>query len=232
LKRVAVLYDDALCLILNKPAGLAVQGGAGVGVSLDRMLEAAYSPRPLLVHRLDRDTSGVILAAKTPEAAARLSRLLGDSRAGKNAVIKQYLAICAGSLSPQESVIRHDLAIKGRVKKSETRCRTLKTFEAGGQCFSLVELRLVTGRMHQIRRHLAMSGHPVLGDDKYGDFTLNKTLRKTMQVRHLLLHAHRLIIAPQEDGFSLDITAPPPDYFEEFLKGCGSIFNSELFQKQ
>jgi 23S rRNA pseudouridine955/2504/2580 synthase len=215
LKRVKILHEDALCLVLNKPAGLAVQGGKGVGVSLDGILAESYSPRPLLVHRLDRDTSGVILVAKTREAASRFSRLFGGSR---RAVIKRYLSVCAGSLS--EGVIRLDLEIRGSAKKSETHYRTLKVFEAGGQYFSLAALELATGRMHQIRRHLAMSGHPVLGDDKYGDFALNKMLRKTMNLKHLLLHAHRLIIPPQADGFSLDVEAPAPDYFQEFSDGA------------
>lgn len=220
MKRIEILYEDETCLVLNKPAGLAVQGGKGVKVSLDGILAETYSPRPLLVHRLDKDTSGLMLAAKTREAAALFSRLLGEKqpdggRAGKG-IVKQYLAVCAGRPAKAAGAIRLDLVIRGSVKKSETRYKTLGSDAAEQPRFSLLELELGTGRMHQIRRHLAMTGNPIIGDDKYGDFALNKTLRKTMNVRRLLLHASRLVIPPC-GGFQLDISAPPPDYFKAFL---------------
>ena len=164
MKRIEILYEDDSCLVLNKPAGLAVQGGSGIGVSLDSILAETYSPRPLLVHRLDRDTSGILLAARNREAAARFSRLLGSGRSAA-----------------------------GTVKQG-------------------------TGRMHQIRRHLAMTGNPVPGDDKYGDFALNKKLRKTMGLKRLLLHASRLVIPSGAGAVPLDISAPPPDYFSAFAR--------------
>jgi 23S rRNA pseudouridine955/2504/2580 synthase len=206
--------------VINKPAGLAVQGGKGIGVSLDSILAAraaaakaaaSGTQRPLLVHRLDRDTSGLILAAKTKEAAAGFSRLFGNG-AGKKSVVKQYIAICKGVPKQPQGVIMLDIAVNGKAKESETRYRQLSVLAGGA--FSMLELELGTGRMHQIRRHLAMTGNPVLGDDKYGDFSLNKMLRKTIKLRHLLLHASRLII-PQTPltGANLDLTAPLPDYF-------------------
>jgi 23S rRNA pseudouridine955/2504/2580 synthase len=97
------------------------------------------------------------------------------------------------------------------------RSRTAYRFLAGKDGFSLLELEPGTGRMHQIRRHLALIGHPILGDDKYGDFALNRELRKTRGLRRLLLHAHRLRI--DGEGFSLDVTAPLPDYFAGFPGG-------------
>ncbi|MDR1251147.1 MAG: RluA family pseudouridine synthase [Treponema sp.] len=222
MKRIEILYEDDICLVLNKPAGLAVQGGKGVQVSLDSILAETYSPRPLLVHRLDKDTSGLILTAKTREAAARFSRLLGEgrsagSRAGKK-FIKQYLAVCAGRPAKETGLIRLDLESRGSVKKSETRYKALGSGSLEQTWFSLLELELGTGRMHQIRRHLAMTGNPILGDDKYGDFALNKILRKTMQLKRLLLHASRLVIPQGDDGFQLDISAPPPEYFGAFLE--------------
>jgi 23S rRNA pseudouridine955/2504/2580 synthase len=236
LKRIEVLYEDEYCLVLNKPAGLAVQGGKGVGVSLDGILAVHYrGDRPLLVHRLDKDTSGAILVAKNRDAAARFSRLLGEGRAapggiaaisGKNStggdaggVTKRYLAVSAGSLPGPEGTISADLEIKGSVKKSETRYRVLAAV-TGPPVFSLLELELGTGRMHQIRRHLALAGAPIPGDDKYGDFTLNKRLRKTMNLRRLLLHAAQIIIPPAY-GFSLNVRAPLPDYFRVFLEQTG-----------
>jgi 23S rRNA pseudouridine955/2504/2580 synthase len=209
LKRIGLLFESDEILVFNKPAGLAVQGGAGIGVSLDSLLAAEYRPRPLLVHRLDQDTSGLILAAKNREAAARFSRLF----AGRG-LIKRYRALCAGTPPADSGQISVSLEVRGVEKTAQTTYRRL----AGNGDFSLLELELGTGRMHQIRRHLALGGNPVLGDDKYGDFALNKTLRRTMGLRRLLLHAWRLIIPPgPEDSGGLDISAPLPDYFTPFL---------------
>jgi Pseudouridylate synthases, 23S RNA-specific len=203
-KTIKILYEDDHCLVIDKPAGLAVQGGKGVKSSVDTILAEMRVPPPLLVHRLDKDTSGVLLTAKTKEDAARFSRLLGTDRQA----IKQYIAVCAGSPEKKEGIIAQDLMIKGSLKKSETRYKVLKSGE-----FSVLELELGTGRMHQIRRHLALSGNPVLGDDKYGDFALNKKLRKEAGLKRLLLHSSRLMI---KNEFQLDIEAPLPEYFKAF----------------
>jgi 23S rRNA pseudouridine955/2504/2580 synthase len=214
LKELELVYEDNFCAVINKPAGLAVQGGKGVGVSLDNMLAQTWGRRPFLVHRLDKDTSGLILVAKTSEAANRFSRLFGP----RGGLIKRYRAICKGRPSPVEGVIKADLAIRGNVKKSETRYRLL----SGGGEFSLLELELCTGRMHQIRRHLALTGNPVLGDTQYGDFDLNHRLRKTAKLRHLLLHAFQLIIPETPDYARLDVTAPLPVYFQPYLDPAGT----------
>jgi 23S rRNA pseudouridine955/2504/2580 synthase len=223
-KRIEVLFENEDCIVLNKPAGLAVQGGQGVGASLDKILAEEWSPPPLLVHRLDRDTSGLILAAKTRAAAARFSAVFSQgsspgsspgkpSGGGGEDLVKQYLAVASGRPRPEAGIIRLDLDIRGARKFSETRYRLL----SGDGDFSLLELELGTGRMHQIRRHLAGIGHPVLGDDKYGDFALNRELRKTRGLKRLLLHARRLRIPAPLIGFPLDITAPLPDYFEPWI---------------
>jgi 23S rRNA pseudouridine955/2504/2580 synthase len=214
-KRIEVLFENDLCLVLNKPAGLAVQGGEGVGASLDAILAAEWSPRPLLVHRLDKDTSGLILVARNREAAAHFSALFAGASRG---VQKQYLAVCAGLPPQSEGIIEGDLEIRGSMKKSQTRYRVRGTGTLG---HSLLELELGTGRMHQIRRHLASIGHPVLGDDKYGDFALNKALRKSAGLRRLLLHASHLAIPPDLAGFpgGIKVSAPLPDYFEPWVTG-------------
>ena len=215
-KKLEVLYEDDLCLVLNKPAGLAVQGGKGVNTSLDKILAQAFSPPPLLVHRLDKDTSGLILTAKTREAAAFFSKIFE-----KRDTVKQYTAVCLGCPASEKGIIKEDLLIRGSVKKSETRYKVRKTGvlfpPEEGQTrtgFSVLELTLGTGRMHQIRRHLAMTGTPILGDDKYGDFALNKKLRKTTGLKRLLLHASRLVVPGSS---SMDICAPLPDYFSSFV---------------
>ena len=217
---ITVLFQNDFCLVLNKPSGLPVQGGEGIKVSLDSILSEKIQPRPLLVHRLDRDTSGAILVAKTKEAAALLSGLI-NSAGQKNRIVKRYLTLCAGIPQPPEGVIglSLDKREKGR-QKAETFYRLLSTGNACGVTVSFLELELGTGRMHQIRRHLVMKGLPILGDDKYGDFPLNKNLRKAMGLKSLLLHASSLIIPPLPGIVpnGADITAPLPEYFSGLIK--------------
>jgi 23S rRNA pseudouridine955/2504/2580 synthase len=232
---IPVLFENSFCLILDKPAGLPVQGGEGVKFSLDSILKEKIQPRPLLVHRLDKDTSGLILVAKTKEAARSFSALFagaggyscpkaeGDNaeeQGKKRAVVKQYLGICYGIPEQKQGVISLSLDLRKGQKKSETLYTFLSFGDASEVSVSLLELELGTGRMHQIRRHLAHIGHPLLGDDKYGDFPLNKQLRKTSGLKHLRLHSSRMIISPSPgllpDG--LDISSPLPDYFSRFVK--------------
>ena len=214
---IYVLFENSFCLIFNKPSGLAVQGGKGIKVSLDSILSEKMNPRPFLVHRLDRDTSGIILVAKTKEAAVLFPKVRAE---------KRYLAVCSGSLEPPEGLI--DLALDQR--ESRTSYRILSSGVAAEVSVSLLELKLGTGRMHQIRRHLAMKNCSILGDDKYGDFPLNKSLRKTTGLKHLLLHASRLVIPPSPglvpDG--LDLSAPLPEYFSGFLDKSGILNPNDL----
>ncbi|GHU64458.1 RNA pseudouridine synthase [Spirochaetia bacterium] len=213
MKNLSILFENENCLIINKPAGLAVQGGEGIKTSLDSLLAENYDPRPLLVHRLDKDTSGVLLAAKTKEAAARFSSYFAEKSGPaekSDKIRKLYLGICSKIPNPASGIIRLPLDIKGKTKESETRYRLVS--ENPVVPCALLELELGSGRMHQIRRHLAQIGCPILGDDKYGDFSLNKALHKSAGLKRLLLHASRLII-PEE---GIDVTAPLPEYFASF----------------
>jgi 23S rRNA pseudouridine955/2504/2580 synthase len=216
MKGVTVVWEDDHILVLNKPAGLAVQGGRGVETSLDALLARDRSPPPRLVHRLDKDTSGLILTAKTGEAAALYTGFFARGTASK-----RYLAVCAGPL-PEKGTIREELEIRGRLKPAETGYALLSRGSLGeaGPC-SLALLKPATGRMHQIRRHLADLGHPVLGDDKYGDFSLNKALKKTFALKRLLLHAYSLMVPSFSGAETLRLEAPPPDYFTAFLEAAG-----------
>jgi 23S rRNA pseudouridine955/2504/2580 synthase len=228
-QQIPVLFENKSCIVLNKPAGLPVQGGRGVTVSLDSLLAETCSAQPRLVHRLDRDTSGLILVAKGREAAAAFSALFSSRRAGggtprgREGVVKQYRAACSGIPSPPCGLIRLSLDIRGRELEAETSYTLLSSRKAGSLDISLLELELGTGRTHQIRRHLARIGCPVLGDDKYGDFSLNKSLRKTQGLKRLLLHASRLRIPPFPPLLpeGLDLSAPLPGYFEPFLNPPG-----------
>ncbi|MDR2447519.1 MAG: RluA family pseudouridine synthase [Treponema sp.] len=227
IRGIPVLFENDECMALDKPAGLAVQGGAGVGVSLDSILEAEFPQRPLLVHRLDKDTSGVILVAKNREAAAFFGGLFSAENRG-DGVIKRYLALCKGTPTPEAGGVKFDLEVKGVWKTAETRYKKINerriAIEGNDELFSLLEIELGTGRMHQIRRHLASIGNPIAGDDKYGDFKLNKRLRKRFGVKRLLLHASRLIIpaaaiSKRSGGyavFEIDVSSPLPDYFDFF----------------
>jgi 23S rRNA pseudouridine955/2504/2580 synthase len=229
---IPILYEDEDVFVLNKPAGLAVQGGKNITRSLDRLLEEHFSPRPLLVHRLDQDTSGAILAAKHKAAAAYFTKIMGSSR-----VKKTYLAVC--KRSPQlrrQGLIDETITVKGEAKRARTRYRVIAGIAKGETGdFVLVELTLETGRTHQIRRHLSALGAPVAGDDKYGDFALNKKLKKERCVKHLLLHAARIAF-PAKTGAAtfgaatfgaatfgaatfgaVTVEAPPPRYFSEFI---------------
>jgi 23S rRNA pseudouridine955/2504/2580 synthase len=205
--KLSIVYEDAHCAVFNKAAGLAVQGGARIGCSLDTLLAEQWGRKPFLVHRLDKDTSGLLLAAKTREAARYYAGLMAGRRVRKN-----YLALCAGTPPESRGTIALDLVIRGVRKESRTRYRLLSVREG----FSLLELELDTGRMHQIRRHLASLGLPVLGDDKYGDFGLNKRLKKERGLKKLLLHASRLRMNGLRNHY-IDVQAPLPAYFSPFL---------------
>jgi 23S rRNA pseudouridine955/2504/2580 synthase len=209
---IPILFENEECIVLNKPAGLAVQGGKEVKNSLDSILAEEFPRRPLLVHRLDKDTSGVILVAKTKSSAAFFARVFGEKENSTGRILKQYQAVSKGTLIPESGCINAEIYIRGLAKKAETRYHLI-SIKNLPPLVSLFEIETGTGRMHQIRRHFAQTGAPLLGDDKYGDFTLNKSLHKTAGLKRLLLHASRLVIPEKE----IDVSAPLPDYFNSFI---------------
>ncbi|MCL1928882.1 MAG: RluA family pseudouridine synthase [Treponema sp.] len=223
MKGITILFEDENLLVLNKPAGLAVQGGKGVGTSLDSLLAMNRKERPLLVHRLDKDTSGVIVTAKNRESASVCSAFFSGLRPG---IKKTYLAFCAGILD-ERGIINDQLIIKGKVLTAQTSYNCRGTMDltnyvkSQDSSISLAELLPITGRMHQIRRHLAQSGHPILFDDKYGDFALNKKLKKTLGIKRLLLHALSIYLPPSLVQGGMTISAPLPDYFLEMIQKAG-----------
>jgi 23S rRNA pseudouridine955/2504/2580 synthase len=205
MRALPILYRDDEIVVVDKPAGLAVQGGAGVTVALIDLLETQLGFRPFLVHRLDRDTSGALAVALNQAAAARWSGLFESRGLGK-----VYWAVCSGAPAAPEGTIATPVAVRGEAKSARTDYRVL--CEWPGCC--LVELELGTGRMHQLRIHLASIGLPILGDDKYGDFALNKRWRKDPDrpAKRLLLHARRLTLP---GGRVVEV--PPPAAFAPFL---------------
>ena len=209
IKGLDILFQNEACLVVNKKAGLSVQGGKGIKVSVESLLTEflqGQDPglKPFLVHRLDRDTSGLLVVALNRSSASELSTLFGRA-----SLKRLYLGICAGTPREARGVIRTEL--DGQYSE------TFYTVKAGGD-FSLLELELGTGRMHQIRRHLAQIGHPLLGDSKYGNFALNREQKKTRGLRELLLHAHSIILPPSAlFPRGLECHSPMPDYFTPYL---------------
>lgn len=222
------VYEDGEILVIDKPAGLASQPGAGVTVSLVEAVERDFGFRPFLVHRLDRETAGLIVVAKDARAAGRWTELI----AGKLAR-KVYRAVVAGTVTGRGGILRDAVSVRGEAKSAETRWRFLGSFGdrygdshrgggGGGEGgegdshsrggFSLLELELGTGRTHQIRLHLAGAGMPIIGDDRHGDFRLNKLLKKEYGVKRLFLVAWRLELP---GGQSL--IASVPEHFAGFL---------------
>jgi 23S rRNA pseudouridine955/2504/2580 synthase len=210
--RSLVLYEDDQVLALNKPAGLAVQGGTKTSHHIDRLLGAWGEglQRPRLVHRLDRDTSGVLLLGKTPVAAAKLSGAFAKRRAQKT-----YWAIVAGAPRPPEGVIELHLVKKGVGDRELVVPADPKEFGAdpaeteyvtvarASQRVTWMALRPHTGRTHQLRAHMKAIGHPILGDPKYGD----ETSAQLSEGLKLQLHARRVSL-PHPGGGLLVVEAP------------------------
>ena len=206
---IQTLYSCDDFLIIDKPAGLAVQPGEGVRVSVLDAVERDFGFRPYLVHRLDKETAGCLVVARSPRAAAELSSLMGGKGAGKS-----YRAVVSGSPDPAEGVFRDDVRVKGEAMSAETSYRTL---DSDGR-LSLVEAELGTGRTHQIRQHFAMAGHPIAGDDRHGDFKLNKLLARELGIKRLMLYAERLRLPLRPP---VEVVASIPPHFSAFFERWG-----------
>lgn len=224
-----VLFEDETLLAINKPCGVAVHGGSGLAWGL---IEALRAQRPEarfleLAHRLDRETSGVLLVAKKRAALVALHDMFREQRGDK-----RYLALVPGVwkggpvqvtlplykyLTPEGE--RRVRIAKGRdlqspeVKTAETHFRLRQQYPG----YALVEARLKTGRTHQIRVHLAALGYPIVGDDKYGDFALNKLLANSQRLERMFLHAATMRCKHPVTGHPLMIEAPLPSELLEFL---------------
>lgn len=223
--RGLVIHEDAAAIVVNKPPGLATQGGTKTNDHLDRLLDGLVedgAARPKLVHRLDKDTSGALLVAKTPRAAAYFSK----SFSGRTAR-KVYWALVTEVPSVDDGLIDLPLAKqpgtggeKMHVDESEnglparTRYRVI---ERAGNRAAWLELQPLTGRTHQLRAHLLAIGHPIVGDGKYGgqDAFLTGAIS-----RKLHLHARRLRI-DHPDGGKIDVTAELPEHFAASMASLG-----------
>ena len=219
-----VITQDRAAIVLNKPPGLATQGGSGMKEHVDGLLDAFAhdGPRPRLVHRLDKDTSGVLLIARTPGSAAFFSKRFSGRTARKI-----YWAIITGVPDVADGLIDLPLAKQpgtggekmmvdksGEGQPARTRYRVL---DRAGNRACWVELQPLTGRTHQLRVHMAAIGHPIVGDGKYGgpDAFLSGSISRKMH-----LHARRLII-DHPDGDVIDVRAELPEHFANTMAGLG-----------
>ena len=218
--RRMILFEDNKVFVLNKPAGLAVQGGSGVVRHIDGMMEAfrnAKGEKPRLVHRIDRDTSGILVVARTRGAAQRLTASFRERDTKKT-----YWALVKGVPKKREGRISTWLVKeqtpdgdKMRIGKhgepdSDHAVTDYRVVEAAGQRVSWLEMEPITGRTHQLRVHAAHMGNPIVGDPKYSEDDPNWEFPGGMQ-KKLHLHARRIVI-PHPDGGVINVTAPLPPH--------------------
>lgn len=214
---IEILYEDADVAVINKPQGLTVHPAGGnhtdtlvnaLMFRLDSLSGINGEIRPGIVHRLDKDTSGVMIVAKNDEAHLSLSRQIAD-----RTVVKEYVAILEGNLTPDEGRIetkigrsprdRKQMAVTPDGRTAITEWRVITRFKEN--CFAL--FRILTGRTHQIRVHAKYLGHPVVGDKTYG------FKKQKFALDGQLLHAYRLTVTHPKSGERLTFTAPLPAYF-------------------
>lgn len=215
----SIVYEDKGLLIINKPPGLAVHGGSGITLGL---IETLRQMRPEdshleLVHRLDRDTSGCIMVAKKRSYLRHLQAALREKSAGLGGVAKVYKALVIGEWPKKIHQVNSPLLktvvaggerivrVHPEGKPSLTEFKVLQRFDG----FSLIEARPITGRTHQIRVHAQYSGHPLVGDEKYGDDEINASMRQ-QGIKRLFLHASALSFSLPESDELIHVEAPLP----------------------
>lgn len=231
-----ILYEDENILLINKPAGMLSQKAKPEDISLveyiisyllmDNKLseEQLKGFRPGICNRLDRNTSGIIVAGKTLQGLKTMGELLKERR-----LDKYYFCIVKGQIREKKQIegylyknhshnkVTIHMETKDGAEYIKTQYEPLKSNEN----FTLLKVKLITGRSHQIRAHLESIGHPIIGDGKYGDVRVNKYFRKQYKLKHQLLHAGELIfpVMPKEfENLSEKVVeAPLPSYFEAIL---------------
>lgn len=228
-----VLYEDDALLVIDKPAGIAVHGGSGESFGV---IEALRRQRPSarfleLAHRLDRETSGVLLIAKRRSALLALHKMFRDGAAGSDgtAADKRYQVLVSGRwMEPLRNVrlpllkyLQESGDRRVRVAEEGQASHTVFRLLARWPRFSLLEAQLRTGRTHQIRVHLAHLGYPIAGDEKYGDFALNRQLAKE-GLKRMFLHAAKMSLPHPSDGGELLLESELPPALERFLRAIAS----------
>ena len=228
-KEFPVLMEDDGILAINKPSGVAVHGGSGVSFGvIEQLRQARPAARMLeLVHRLDRETSGVLLVAKKRSVLTNLQDQFRERETGKT-----YQALVLGQwpsnrkvidmplekylIGPGEAEGARRVRVGARDDPKGQRAITLVRVAKLVGDYSLLEVTIKTGRTHQIRVHLASLGHPIAGDDKYGDFEQNKALQK-LGLKRMFLHAWRLQFKHPQTGQLATLQAPLPPELQQFI---------------
>ncbi len=227
-----IIYEEKGFLVVNKPSGMAVHGGSGVSYGVIEALRALRPEAPFLelVHRLDRDTSGCLLVAKRRSMLRLLHELWREGQ-----VEKHYLALVKGRLEASRTVdapLRKNVLSSGErivvVSDDGKPARTLFQPAERYEEATLADVRLFTGRTHQIRVHGVHMGHPLAGDDKYGDEAFNRRLRDGAGLRRLFLHARSLSFNLPERDMPVTVTAPLERELEEVLRKLKHIDDKRL----
>ncbi|MFC6838657.1 RluA family pseudouridine synthase [Xanthomonas theicola] len=227
----AIVYEDARLLALNKPSGVASHGGSGIGFGAIETLRALRPNQTLeLVHRLDRDTSGLLIVAKKRSVLTEMQALLReDDRVEGRGISKRYLTLLVGRMpdgvmsvdAPLHIGLRQGgerhVQVNAAGKPSLSHFRVLERRDGHSYC----EVRIETGRTHQIRVHAQHLGHPVAGDDKYGDPAVNKRLREQIGLKRLFLHAASLEFTLDGGKTPYLLNAPLADELTEALNRLG-----------
>ena len=229
--RFGVLFEDEAVLAVDKPAGLAAHPGTGIeGSTLVEEARAylrvpadlpptEFKPSP--AHRLDRETSGVVLVAKSRKAMSGLTAIFTDG----SEVRKSYLALVKGKMPRESGTIdlplsEHEQTARSRDRRGVNFQEAVTHYQVLGSMkeASLLSVRIETGRTHQIRRHLQAVGHPVAGDRRHGDFPFNRSARQRWGLDRMFLHAWKLSLPHPLGGRRLELTAPLPAELREVLK--------------
>ncbi len=220
-----VVYEDDALLVVDKPAGTAVHGGSGISFGVIEQMRAARPQLRFLelAHRLDRETSGLLILAKKRSALTALHAALREGR-----VRKEYLALVKGSWRndkqhvslPLKKFLTRSGERRVSVDREGRESQTVFRRKTGIRDYTLLSAELLTGRTHQIRVHLTHLGFPIAGDDKYGDFELNRALAR-QGLKRMFLHAGELEFAHPLSGEALKLHAPLPEDLSRFLDFLG-----------
>jgi len=222
-----ILFEDDFLIVLNKPSGTAVHGGSGLSFGIIELVRNVRSDHNFfeLVHRIDKDTSGVLLIAKKRSALVEIHKQMREKK-----VHKKYQVVVRGIWKEKQRIVDLNL-LKTTANNGQNKVRVIESginnplakasrsvffLKKNFSVYSLLDVKLITGRTHQIRTQLAHLGFPILGDEKYGDFTLNKTLKK-IGLQKMLLHAAELGFTHPVTLKNTLIKAPLPIHISNFI---------------